>query len=128
MPRPSKEHFTKTYLEGLPPAPPGKRTWVYDAKVPGLAVQITATNTKSFYFYRWIDGHPEKLRLGAFPAMTVEQARQSATKALGEVALGNNPADTRRTSRAEWTLQNLFDDYLERHAKPHKKSWKGVPP
>lgn len=121
----SKENFTKSYLEGLPPAPPGKRVWYHDTKVPGLAIQVTATGTKTFYLYRWIDGKPEKLRLGAFPATTVEQARQVANKGLGEIALGNNPADSKRINRAEWTLQDLFDDYLERHAKPHKKSWKG---
>ncbi len=121
---PSKEHFTKNYLEGIPPAPEGKRTWSYDTKVPGLAIQVTTAGTKTFYLYRWVDGRPEKMRLGNFPAMTVEQARQAATKALGEIAQGNNPANMRRTSREEWSLQDLFDDYLERHAKPHKKSWK----
>ena len=119
-----KENFTKIYLESIAPAPLGKRTWHHDTKVPGLAVQVTATGTKTFYLYRWVDGRPERLRLGTWPAITVEQARQAATKALGEIALGNNPANMRRVNRDEWTLQDLFDDYLERHAKPHKRTWK----
>jgi|TARA_B110000438_G_scaffold289647_1_gene324446 integrase len=39
------------------------------------------------------------------------------------IAKGDNPADAMRKFRKEPTLGELFSDYLERHAKIHKKSW-----
>jgi len=80
--------------------------------------------SKTFYLYRRINGRPERVKLGGFPAVTVKQARKLATEALGTIATGGNPNAARRAVRAEWTLNQLLDDYLERHAKPHKKSWK----
>jgi integrase len=42
----------------------------------------------------------------------------------GEIAKGTNPAERRREKRREWTLETLFHDYLEHHAKVHKRSWR----
>ncbi len=74
--------------------------------------------------YRKIKGRPERIKLGNFPALTVEQARKSADIINATIAHGDNPNDGRRAERAELTLQDLFDEYLETHAKPHKKSWR----
>lgn len=121
----SKFKFTKTALVALPPAPEGKRVFHYDTEVSGLCVQVTATGTKTFYLYRKVEGKPERIRLGTFPAVTPEQAAREARKALGQIAGGTNPNAERRSARAEWTLAELFADYMEKHAKPHKRSWKG---
>jgi integrase len=39
------------------------------------------------------------------------------------IAQGKNPADVKRAVRDEMTLRELFDAYLERHAKLHNKRW-----
>lgn len=41
----------------------------------------------------------------------------------GAIALGANPAAKRRTVRDEMTLGELFETFLDLHAKKHKKSW-----
>lgn len=117
-----KLRFNKTVVQDLTPAPDGKRRWVYDTQTPGLAVQITAKGTKSFYLYRWVNGRPEKLRLGRFPATTVEQARREAAKALGMIAEGQNPVEVRRQAKAEMTLEQLHQLWMK-HAKVHKRTW-----
>ena len=119
----NKLRFTKTALLGLEPAAHGKRRWVYDSQTPGLALQITGTGTKSFYLYRWVQGKPEKLRLGRFPDMTVEQARRAATQALGTIAEGKNPVEERRQAKAEMTLADLHEIWMV-YAKAHKRTWK----
>lgn len=107
-----KIHFTKTTLTALPPAPAGKRVFHYDDDTPGLTFQITAAGTKTFYLYRWVQGKPERVRLGTFPAMTVDQARREANKINGQIAEGHSPtSEKRRTKLEAKTLQEVFDDY-----------------
>lgn len=119
----NKLRFTKTTLLALEPAAQGKRRWVYDNLTPGLAVQITSSGTKSFYLYRWLNGKPEKLRLGRFPDMSVDQARRAATQALGTIAEGKNPVEERRQAKAEMTLGDLHEIWMG-YAKAHKRTWK----
>ncbi|BCX82339.1 hypothetical protein MIT9_P1925 [Methylomarinovum caldicuralii] len=116
---PDKWTLTKRLLESIAPPSTGRR-FVYDAKVPGLRVQVTAAGTKSFQLYRWYQGKPVKVTLGRFPVMTVEQARQAARKLLGEMAEGKNPQTEKRRRQAEAvTLAQTVDDYLSiRDLKP----------
>jgi integrase len=55
--------------------------------------------------------------------MTIEQARKKATELNAAIESGHDPAEDRAIKRAEWTFQELFDWYLERHAKLRKRSW-----
>ncbi|QBQ53395.1 tyrosine-type recombinase/integrase [Nitrosococcus wardiae] len=118
---PNKISFTKRKLETLPLPPLGKRTTYFDVKAPGLAVRITATGTKTFVVYRKVNGRPERIALGRFPAVTVEQARKMAAEVNAVIAKGGNPNDKRRTQRAEITLGDLYQEYLEHHIKARGK-------
>jgi len=119
---PMRFSFTKRMLERLS-AVNDKRTWVYDEQAPGLAMQITPTGHKAFYFAKRIDGRYRKIKLADFAEVSVEQARKLALKQAGAVAQGENPAEAKREARAATTLGDLFDYYLERHAKQHKRTW-----
>jgi integrase len=117
-------NFTKRDIDALALPLPGKRLWVYDSKVRGLALQVTSTGAKSFYVVRKVEGRTEFIRLSAYPDLTIEQARKSAQAVNGEIARGINPAEARREKRREWTLGELWADYLEHHARVHKRSWR----
>jgi integrase len=114
--------FNKTRLEHLLP-PASGRTCYHDAKTPGLVLRITAADARAFYLYRWYQGRPVKIRLGAFPAMTVEQARNEAVKLLGQMASGNDPQAEQQARRHALTLGQLWESWLA-YAKEHKRSWK----
>ncbi|MBF0255902.1 MAG: tyrosine-type recombinase/integrase [Gammaproteobacteria bacterium] len=117
--------FTKKALEALPPAPAGKRIDYYDTKTQGLTLRVSSSGTKTFSFFRRIDGKLERVTIGKFPTpYTVEMAQKEAAKLNGKVASGINPAEQKRNVRQEITLGEHFDDYLKRHAMPYKKSWK----
>ena len=118
-----KLNFTKATLEALPKPPAGKRAYYYDTKMRGLGISITSNGTYSFIVYRWVNGKPERVTLGRFPDLSIEQARRKAESINATIAEGGNPNDLRRAERAEITLGALFDEYLERHAKIHKRSW-----
>jgi integrase len=120
----SKFNFTQRVLNALPAPAAGKRAYHYDDKTPALGIAVTDAGTKSFIHYRWIKGRgPERITLGRYPAMTIEQARKEAAKINGQIAQGKNPADDLRLRRGEWTFQHLFQEYLDQHAKIHTKTW-----
>lgn len=120
----NKINFTKVTLGRLPNPAPGKRSFYYDNKVRGLGVCITDKGTKSFMVYRWLDSKPERIMLGRYPDLSIEQARDKTIEINALIAKGENPNDKRRLERAEITLKGLFHEYMEHYAKLHKKSWK----
>ena len=120
-----KINFTKVSLTALPLPPTGQRETYHDLKTSGLQIRITSSGVKTFSVFRWVKGSrkPERMTLGRFPDISVEQARSMATEVNATIAKGDNPAEAMRKFRDEPTLGDLFLDYLERHAKVHKKSW-----
>lgn len=120
----NKINFIKTTLDALPSPPHSKRHYYYDTKVRGLGISITSNATKSFIVYRWVNGKPERITLGRHPDLSIEQARRMASEVNANIAKGENPNDKRRADRAEITFGGLFNEYLECHAKLHKKAWK----
>ncbi len=119
----NKINFTKRSLEALPPPQDDKRATYYDKKTPGLTLRVTATNTKSFVLYRRVQGSPQRVTLGRFPSMTVDQARAKIAEINAQIVEGKNPNEEKRAVRDEIKLGDLFKLYLEQHAKLHKKSW-----
>ena len=120
-----KINFTKATLLALPLPPAGQRETYHDLKTNGLQIRSTGGGVKTFSVFRWVKGSrkPERMTLGRFPDISVEQARSMATEVNATIAKGDNPAEAMRKFRDEPTLGDLFLDYLERHAKVHKKSW-----
>lgn len=106
-------------------APQGKRLILKDAKVIGLQCRITHAGGKTFSVYRRVrGGNSERITVGKFPHISVEQARIEALQLISKLAIGENPADDRRKAKDAMTFERLFFDYLELHSKPNKKTWR----
>lgn len=116
-------NFTKAALAKAPNAAKGRKDYYYDEREKGLVLAVTGAGTKSFYLYKRIEGRPERVLLGRFPDISIENARKMAAAAKGEIASGKNPQAERRALRAETTFGELFIEYLEKHSKVHKRSW-----
>lgn len=116
----SKFNFTKAAIEALPLP---KKGWVYhyDLKVHGLGIGVGSTGRKTFILYRKIKGIPERLTLGRYPDLPIEQARGKAAEINSDIAKGNNPADIARVGRGEMTLNDLFSEYMTRTAAFNKR-------
>ncbi len=56
--------------------------------------------------------------------MFPEQARRRAAELNAEIGAGKNPAEQRRGLKAEITLRELFERFIEHHAKKHKRTWR----
>jgi integrase len=117
-------NFTKATIEALPPAPPNKQTTYYDQRTPGLIVLVTPAGAKTFYVYRKVKGTPERIKIGRWPELSIEQIRKRAEEIIGQIATGRDPMAERRQLRNDPTLGELFGWYLEHHAKVRKLTWK----
>jgi integrase len=95
----------------------------HDEKTPGLVLRVYPSGVKSFFLYRWTSGKPEYVSIGRYPSVAPEQARRRAAELNSEIGSGKNPAELKRNIRAEMTLGELFERYLENHAKKHKRTW-----
>lgn len=118
------QQFTESSVPLIAPPEKGRRV-VYDAKVEGLALMVTAKGHRSWYLFRRVGGTFEKLHLGAHPAMTVESARKAARINSGRIDLGTNPADEKRRAKSEAeansrTFGEWFEEYLTA-PKPKKR-------
>lgn len=102
----------------------GNRITVVDSKMPGLILRVGESGAKAFYAYRWFRGQPIKVKLGDWPAITLDQARELANQVNMKIASGVDPRAEKLAVKAEMTLGELFQTYLEMHARVHKRSWK----
>ena len=114
----AKVNFTKTNLDKLHLPQSG---WVYyqDEKTPGLSIGVGNAGIKTFCLYKRINGRPERVKIGRYPETSIEQARRRAMDLQGQIAQGKNPAEAKRDKLSELNLQDLFDLYIKRYAKPH---------
>jgi len=65
-------YFTKAYLTALPVPPAGKRSYYRDPKTRSLCLVVTDKGTRSFVFYRKVNGRPERILLGRLDELSIE--------------------------------------------------------
>ena len=118
--------LTKSRIEKAKVPPGTGQIMLWDSIVSGFGVRCLPGGSKTFVFrYRPHGGgrsvNPRLLKLGAFPSISLEDARAAARINAGNVAKGKDPAqqraDERRRNRA--TLGKLLaeDGPYELHLK-----------
>lgn len=120
----NSHNFTKEFIDNIRTPEKGRRLVIYDTNRPELALRVTEKGTKTFLIIKKHKGESIKITLGRYPIMTVSQARKQTLEVLAELAKGINPNEEKKKLRAETTLEELFKEYMERHSKKQKKSWK----
>lgn len=123
--------FTDFHIKNLKPGP---KEYVQREKFrKGLGIRVRTTGAKSWVYVYHIAGKQRKATLGAYPALSLAQARKELLKARALLETGVDPGAARqeqrrtaeRTARAELeepTVWQLVDLYLERHARPRKRT------
>ena len=119
--------LTSRMLDNL--KPPERRLELADDEVPGLTLRLTPLGARTWAVrYRLEGGRRGRLRrmtLGSFPTLSLKEARKKARGALNTVAAtGTDPAAAKQTARQGETVGDLAKDYLKKHAKLHKRSWR----
>ncbi len=117
-------NFTVSSLESLPLPEKGLVTYK-DIRQPALSLYITSTGVKTFFVRKRIKGRDERLIIGRFPTIKIEQARAKAAVFAGIIAERKDPMQELKKERLDQlTFGEHFHDYMERYSKLHKRSWK----
>lgn len=93
----------------------------------GLGVRVSPKGRKSFvYMYRH-EGKARFLTLGDYPRMTLADAHRAHAEAMKKLEQGIDPGAVtvaeRKENREAPTVADLAQEYLEKWAKPRKRSW-----
>lgn len=113
-------NFTKADIAALP-LPVSGRVRYYDTEIKGLCLYVYGSGKRVFYVYGRINGKPEDIKIGEYPTWTPTTARTKAKEVIGDATKGDNPNERKREARAELTLGELFEEYLNRHVIPKGK-------
>ena len=115
--------FTKRSVEAIP-VPSAGRTTSWDSDCKHLCVRTSASGSKAFYFYGKHLGRPVRVKIGDTDSTSPEEARKRGGGMELLHQIGTDPSAERRASRKEPTFGDLWNEWLERHAKPTLRSWR----
>src|SRR5439155_8488717 len=113
-------------VKALAPPASGQVTH-WDAAPAGFGLRIAAGGTKTWVVQYRLGGRTgkvQRLTLGRYPLLGVADARDKAKEALAAVVQGEDPAGDKRAEREAATFGEVASEYLERHAKAKKRSWR----
>lgn len=115
--------LTARFVESVKPTP-GKRVEYFDEDVTGLALRVTDRGAKSWTVLYRHRGHLRRLTLGNTSVLTLAKARDLARDHLYAAGKGADPAAEKQLGRKAETISDLAELYIEKWAKPRKRSWK----
>ncbi len=97
---------------------------LWDESIPGLGLRVYPSGKKAFILSYRFNGRKRLLVLERYGVITLDQARQQAREKLVQITKGEDPLEVRQIASHQSSIKQLCDMYLERYAKPHKRSWK----
>jgi integrase len=96
----------------------------WDRALPGFGLRKFPNGRGSYVCAYRIQKRKRLVDLGRSDTITLEQARRKARLYIGTAADGKDPKSNIDDMRASMTVKKLVELYIERHAKPKKKTWK----
>lgn len=97
--------------------------YTYDTLVPSLAVRTTRNGVKTFVVVKKIHGRTQRITLGRYPTLRLDDARQAAQGIAGDLAQGRDPVSQRKALRIRKTrLDEIWPKYLV-HLKSRNRTW-----
>ena len=113
-------HLTWRTVEALHAS--DKDVVVWDSELRGFGLRIRVGSGRRYYVVKYRIGSRQRWEtLGQHGALTAEQARRLASKVLGQVREGIDPAAVRRARRDGARLAQLAERYLRDHAELKKR-------
>lgn len=115
--------FTDRYVKSMQP----RDRRYEELEGLGFGVRVQPTGTKSFFYVYQFQGKNRRLTLGTYPDVTLAEARGKHAEARKKFEQGLDPAaedqQAKTEHRAAPTVAELAGEYLEKWAKPRKRSW-----
>lgn len=93
--------LTDRRLKAIKAAAAGKRSMIWDAQQPYLAIRTTEHGTKTWVVYKRTAGKLVGVVIGKYPAVPLAKARKRAGDILDTLAVGKHPRDLERERERE---------------------------
>ena len=121
--------FTDKAIKNLKPKVERYLVWEENAHGHGtLGMRISPVGRKSWVFVYYFQGRPRMYTLGTYPEKTVAEAHKAHADAVMALERGEDPGakavSERRVLRTSPTVKELVEEYVDKWAKPRKRSWK----
>ncbi|MFL7904151.1 tyrosine-type recombinase/integrase [Azospirillum argentinense] len=115
--------LTKKLIDATPTPPPGSKPLILnDSDLKGLSIRIMPTGQRSFMLYYRTGSHKERRpKLGDYPTLTPEKARDIARDMLAEVRRGGDPSLQRQDERKAATLAEFSTRFMSEHIDAKRK-------
>jgi len=118
--------FTDRQIKSLKPKKTRYEVWEDNGK--GFGVRVAPTGRKSFIFLYRFQGTSRRMTFGNYPETSLADAHAAHAKSRQLLEQGNDPAtveqDAKEESRRSPSIKRLAAEYIEKYAKPRKRSWK----
>ncbi len=103
----------------------GKHQCVYwDEALESFGLRVYPTGRRVYVCAYRVNGRKRLARLGRADAVSLDQARKKAMTYLAKAANQEDPQRNIDAQRQLKTIDELYEAYIEGHAKKKKKTWK----
>jgi len=109
-----RERLSDQSVRDAAPPVTGNRI-IYDAKLPGFGLRITAKGVRSFVLNYRFKGRERRITIGQYPTWKLLAARKQAEHLRRQIDLGIDPLEERIADRTAPTVRDLFDRYALEH-------------
>jgi integrase len=114
--------FTERFIDALKPKAARYEVW----ESGGFGIRIATSGGKSWVWLYHHNGRPRRLTLGSYPRMGLADAHVKLADARRQLAQGIDPGEiqvrNRKAERVAETVAELVEAYLEKWARPRKRS------
>jgi integrase len=104
----------------------GERYEVWEDGRTGFGLRVAPSGRKSWLYMFRFAGKARRMTLGVYPEIGLADAGIMLAQAKHKLASGRDPGteivDSRKAERQAETVDELFREYLEKYAKPRKRS------
>jgi integrase len=118
--------FTDRQIKSLKPKKQRYEVWETNGK--GFGIRVAPTGRKSFIFLYKFQGTSRRLTFGSYPEISLANAHAAHANSRQLLERGADPAsveqDAKEESRRSPSVRRLVEEYIEKYAKPRKRSWK----
>ena len=111
--------LTKRTIDALQPE--AADFFVWDIQIAGFGVRVMPSGAKTYQAQYRKGGRTRRVSLGRHGKITVDEARRLAKDVMGQVAMGENPAEEIAQERRAPTVAALCDRFFREHAEERCK-------
>jgi len=88
-----------------------------DGRIPGLALRVFTSGRRTWSVKYWQNGRQRRFKLGDYPFLSLAAVRKAAEAFRVRVRAGYDPVRAREEGQNATLLGELFETYLEEHAR-----------